>query len=1251
MIQKTFWIINQTAGSAHHGMVFRNYYIAKEWVSQGHRAVIISSSYFHNFSHLPQTKGLFTREMIDGIEYWWVKMPHYSQSRSLGRLFSIFLFPLALLLFPIWRLPKPDTIILSGPPHVPILNVWVWSRIYCATLVYEVRDIWPMTIEKLGGVSRWHPVIVFLAFLERLAYMLSDRVVSVLALAWRHFESRGMSPAKFAYIPNGVERSQGELLESETSRIVAQIAKEKFTVIYTGSLGIANNLDQLIDAANVLQTNNGIHFVLVGAGPHKAKLVEKTKHLTNVTILPSVPKKEIPGILAEAHLCYIGLQKSPLFLHGISPNKLFDYMAAAKPVLMAIDTEDDIVTRAGCGESVASCDPKDIAQKIVWLKELGQCRLVEMGEKGREYLDKHHTYDALAAKYVRIAEEGKKPIEQSSRWAMSPFLLGFSFVMLAGLFFHLVLPLFYPDLFKDGMTSFLTDIHLFHKLAVEATQLNWSEWWLHKTFLPSKVMSFIYKLTGISRPVMFLPMLAALAGLTLRLQAAILDILGVRGRWWPVLIAFFFTVTPTSFSWMIYPHKDAFIVPGFLLVVWSLLACSIRRPRFRHVPALLVGFWLMFFDKAYFAQILAVGVIASLGLVWLRSHEPIQKWGRVSFFLFTLILLFWVSSFADNYGAGVEDTPQNQNAAQVIEANMIQDVPRHHKAMEQWNGFGGPKILDVPFKRIIFTRERFLSERPYGDTNFMPEQHISSSWQALAFMPRALQLALLEPGPWRSQWDEGKARGLVFLALQVEMILFYFLLIFLMISGSRLLKTEVLICLFLAIPFLLALGYAMPNIGTINRYRFPFLLLIKLAGFAALWAADRHSLPGRLLMWVDPPKKLREKKRVLFLVPDDATFIVQRLVMARSVQEAGYDVHVACPDLGHAQRIRELGFTHHNIDLNRGGLNPFADLTAFIRLIFFLARIRPDILQNVSIKPVVYGSTAAAIVGVRRVVNLVNGMGYAFDKVGLKGTVVYYIAVALYRNALAMPGIRVIFQNPTDRQYFIDHKLVDENKTILIRGSGVDMNKFTPSPLPSPDIPTVLFVGRLLWSKGLKELIEAAQLVRKKGTQFNLMIVGEPDDRNPGAVPLKVLEQWHADSWVNWVGRQSDMPAFYRQADVVCLPSNYREGLPLTLLEAASMGRPLVTTDMPGCREAVIDGMNGFLVPPQNAPALAEALYKLLSDRDLREKMGRASSKLVEENFSSLHVKRQLLAVYDTLFLEADQEGDADWNGVLRHNV
>lgn len=1231
MASKTFWIINQTAGSPYHGMVYRNYYIAKEWVNQGHNAIIISSSYFHNFTKYPETKGLFTKEIVDGIEYWWVKMPRYSQSRSFGRLLSIFLFPLLLLFFPIWKLAKPDTVIVSGPPHLPILNAWLWSRIYYSTLVYEIRDIWPLTIQKLGGVPWWHPLILILTSFERFAYLLADRVVSVLSRADKHCIGKGMHPVKFAYVPNGIDLKDYKIIENDTGHKIAEISKKYFTIIYTGSFGIANNLDHLVKVAEAMKDQGDIAFVFVGGGPDKDKLIEYSKSLNNLFIFPHVPKDHVPFILQNAHLGYIGAHHSDLYEYGISPNKLFDYMAASIPILMCIDTSDPILENAKAGIKVRTESIDDTKDAILKIKNSSPTERKSLGQNGRLFLEKNHTYDALAEKYVSIAEAGRKPLEVAARWAFSPFWVGFYFVLVAGLFFHLILPEFFPDKFRDGMTLFLDDPHSYHRWAMELADLSWRDWWNASTHVPSRIMSFIYRVTGIERPFMFLPVLAALAGLTIRLQAAILDILGVRGRWWPLMIAVIFTVTPTSFSWMIYPHKDAFIIPGILMLVWVMLASSVRRPRFRHVLAIGVGLWLFLSDKSYFAQIMAAGVLLGMPFGILRQKTTLARMGTASLFLTVLISLLAVSHFGSNYGVGVENANQTK-----LPTGQVAELPRHQAAAATWQGFGGPRILDVPFQRMIYTRERFLFQRAHGDTNFMPNHRINSSFDALAFFPRAMQLALVEPGPWHSKWDEGLARGGVFFALQLEMGLFYFLLIFLILSGRNVLRAEVLICLFIALPFLIALGYSVPNIGAINRYRFPFLLLIKLAGFSALWASSRMTWPGRLLMWVDPPEMKREKRRLVFLVPDDITFIVQRLVMAKAALNGGYEVHVLSSDTGHVQKLESYGFIHHRLDLHRGGLNPIADFGSFVRLIFLLAKLRPDILHNVSIKPVIYGSTAGTIVGLKRIVNLVNGLGYAFSRKGFKGELVHFAAVMMYRNALALPGIRVIFQNPDNRQYFLDHKLVDADKTVLIRGSGVDMKKFKRTPLPHTEVPTILYVGRLLWSKGIGELVKAVEILRFKDVPCNLVVVGEPDELNPESANPTAIKEWEDKGLLKWMGRQSDMPKFYQEADIVCLPSNYGEGLPLTMLEAAATGRPLVTTDVPGCREVIKD--NGFLVPPLNVEKLAEALEKLLVDRELRERFGEASYQMVRLEFSSEIVEKKLLAVYDSLFLEAKQQ-------------
>lgn len=818
---------------------------------------------------------------------------------------------------------------------------------------------------------------------------------------------------------------------------------------------------------------------------------------------------------------------------------------------------------------------------------------------------------------------------EQKRWVTSPFWLGFWIVMLTGLSAHLMLPLFAPHLFKDGITIFLNDPHNFHNIALELSQKPWSDFSLRpQGQFPAGILTFIYKLTGVSMPFMMLPVLASLAGLTIRGIASCLDALGVKGRWWPLLIGIFFTVSPTSISWMIYPHKDAFIVPGVILINWTFIAVTLRRVRLRHFGSFILGSLLVFTSKPYFAELFLIGALIAIPFAWKQPATKLGRDGRIGFFVLSLIVFGSIALLQKGYfeaGKGLSD----QTIATTAHKNDL-SAPRHKQTKQHWESLPIGGTLNKALLALAYTRERFLFERPYGNTNFMPEVRLDGAADTLMFIPRALQLALFEPLPWREA-EGGMARTLLFTSVQIEMLLVYISLLFLIFAGKKTWSPAVLICLALALPFLIALGFAAPNIGAINRYRFPFVMLVKIAGFAALWNSQRFKWPGRLLMWVDPPQIDRTKKKILFLVPDDVTFLIQRLVMAQGAQKAGYDVHVASEDTGVSDKVRELGFTFHKLDLNRGGLNPFADFKPFIKLVLFLAKERPDILQCVSIKPVLYGATAGTIVGLKRIVCLVNGLGYAFEGKGFKGKVVFTIAKALYRNALALPGIRVVFQNPDDRDYFVNKKLVDENKTILIRGSGVNMEKFSPTPQPENAKPVVLFVGRLLWSKGIQDLIDAATNLKNEKIDFILKIVGQPDDRNPEAVPKEYLQELHDKGILEWLGRQTDMPKFYRESDIVVLPTSYREGLPLTLLEAASTGRALVATDVAGCREAVQNGVNGFLVPPSNSRELTNALRTLILDRDLRKKFGEAGSRLVLEEFSSDIIQRKLNNVYDSL--------------------
>jgi len=1228
--KRTFLVINQTAGSPYHGMVYRNYYLAKEWVKQGHNAIIISSSNFHNFHSPPKCKGLFTQEFIDGIEYWWVRMPPYSQSKSLGRLFSIFLFPLLLLLFPFRKISKPNTIIVSGPPHVPIINAWIWSRFTAATLVYEVRDIWPLTIQKLGGVKAWHPIILVFSFFERMAYLLSDRVVSVLVLAYRHFEQKGMLPAKFAFISNGIELSSYLVTPNETGKKIAEISQNKFTIIYAGSFGIANHLDQLMDVAESLKDRTDVAFILLGNGPHKDNLISRMKGNSSVYFFPHVPKEQIPYILRQANIGFIGFVKTDLYKFGVSPNKIFDYMAAELPILMVLDSDDDIVEKSKSGITVRSGETLDIKNAILKLKNLAPEELKELGINGRKYLEENHTYRSLAEKYIKVAEEGRRPVEESARWVASPFWVGFNIVIVLGLMTHFLFPAIAPHLFHNGIITFLKDPHTYHQIALKAVDLPWIEFSFRpEGQFPAGILALIYKLTGIHKPFMLLPILAVLAGLSIRGIVSCLDVLGVKGRWWPIIIGLLFTITPTSISWMIYPHKDAFIVPGVILIAWTFMAVTLRRIRLRHVLSLILGSILVFTSKPYFAELFAVGAALAIPFAWRQPASQLGRYGRLSFLMIALFLFGAIAYLKKGYSDACEGVPQNitnnQNSVPTKDS-----LPRHIQTKANWKSLPLGLSLNKALLALAYTRERFLFQRSHGNTNFLSEIHLEGAWDTIKFIPKALQLSLFEPLPWR-QVEGGMARKLIFLSAQLEMLLVYFSIFFLIASGKKSWSPAVIICIALAVPFLIALGFAAPNIGAINRYRFPFLVLIKIAGFAALWNSNRFKWPGRLLMWVDPPRLERKKNKVMFLVPDDQTFVIQRLVMAQGIQKAGYEVHVACPDIGHAASIRELGFIHHHIDLNRGGLNPLADFKAFIKLVFFLAKERPDILHNVSIKPVIYGATAGSIVGLKRIVCLINGLGYAFEAKTFKGKLVLYVAKALYKNALALPGVRVIFQNPDDREYFIKENLVEEHKTILIRGSGVNTKKFYPTPQPQNLKPVVLFVGRLLRSKGVEDLISAARILKNEKIDFDLQFVGEPDERNPESLSWTDLKKIEDEGLCKLLGRQNDMPHFYREADIVVLPQQNREGLPLTLLEASSSARSIVTTDVPGCREVVLDQVNGLKVPPMNPEKLANAIRILIENPQMRERFGRSGAEIVQKEFSANIIEAQLVKVYESL--------------------
>lgn len=351
-----------------------------------------------------------------------------------------------------------------------------------------------------------------------------------------------------------------------------------------------------------------------------------------------------------------------------------------------------------------------------------------------------------------------------------------------------------------------------------------------------------------------------------------------------------------------------------------------------------------------------------------------------------------------------------------------------------------------------------------------------------------------------------------------------------------------------------------------------------------------------------------------------------RSALARVIQETGADVLLTSPYGSYVRRIREEGFRWCEIKISRRGMNPFVEGISLLTYLSLYRRERPDLVHHFTIKPVIYGSLAARILGVPAVVNSITGLGYLFVNPGKFAALLRIMAKPFYRIALSTPHSRVIFQNQRDRDLFVGQELVSTDRTLIIPGSGVDPGQFKPSIEP-PGKPVVLMASRMLWDKGVGELVEAARLLRQRSIVGKIVLVGGTDEGNPASVSSSQLRKWQDESIIEWLGHRDDMPGIMASAHIVVLPS-YGEGLPKVLIEAGAAGKPVVATDVQGCRDIIQHGVNGLLVPPKNAVALAEALNQLIDDAELREKMGVEARKLILESYTNDHINRQTLELY-----------------------
>ena len=374
--------------------------------------------------------------------------------------------------------------------------------------------------------------------------------------------------------------------------------------------------------------------------------------------------------------------------------------------------------------------------------------------------------------------------------------------------------------------------------------------------------------------------------------------------------------------------------------------------------------------------------------------------------------------------------------------------------------------------------------------------------------------------------------------------------------------------------------------------------------------------------------KINRNMKIILLANTDWYLYNYRLSLAKELQSQGHDIILISPNGSYVSKLEKAGFCWKEFTLSRHGVNPFAELNTIYRLVKLFFREKPDLIHNFTIKCVLYGSMAAHIAGIKSIVNSVTGRGLLFSSRNILAILGRPLIKLLYR--LSLKYTRVIFQNQTDLDYFVKEHLVLSTQCYLIPGSGVDLDVFKPAPFPKGK-PLIILPARMLWEKGILEFIEAAEIVKKAGFKARFALIGEPDPGNPNSIPFQKLEKWKKNGVIEWWGWKDDMAKVYQSASVVCLPSSYGEGLAKCLIEAAACGRPLVASDIPGCREVVFHGKNGYLVPVRDPTALAFYIEKLLNDRDLALRMGNYSRVMASKQFSAKKIVKDTINTYNSI--------------------
>lgn len=400
-------LINHYAGSIYHGMEFRAYYVAKEWIKKGHNVRIITADYSHLRSNNPDIKKDFEISIIDGIEYQWIKTTKY-QGNGVKRAITMVQFcgKLYRAAKKIAKEFKPDVVITSSTYPLDTYPAQRIAKKAKARYIHEGHDIWPLTLTDLMGMSKLHPLVILLAMAEKSAYKKSDHVVSVLPYSFKHMLEHGLqSKDKFTHIPNGIvieDWENTEQIPKEHDDLIIELKnKGKKIVCYLGGHARSNALDVLVEAA--LSSNNpNVAYVLVGKGTEKQALIEKAGNAENIYFLPPVNKKAVPTLLSMADFLYIGAEKCELYKFGVSMNKVYDYMMAAKPIIYGVEAANNDVADCNCGINIDPADYSSILNAVDTLIAMSPEELNEMGMRGKKMVTQKYNYSSLADAFLDV---------------------------------------------------------------------------------------------------------------------------------------------------------------------------------------------------------------------------------------------------------------------------------------------------------------------------------------------------------------------------------------------------------------------------------------------------------------------------------------------------------------------------------------------------------------------------------------------------------------------------------------------------------------------------------------------------------------------------------------------------------------------------------------------------------------------------------------------------------------------------------